>query len=345
MKITRRNVLLAGAAGAACAGMGRLAWAQQGGRVVVGTWGGDYGSLLRENVDTAFSQASGIDVVQDIGTPDPRKTKILAERQGRRASMDVAFFNDTDAFLLGQQDLLTPIDANNVPRMAEVVPQLRKAYSIPHIYSFQVILYNPAKIDPAPTSFADFWNPKWRGHIGFVDDMYRQVTIAAALAGGGSITRFDPAWDKLLELRELGAKVYSSNEALASAIKSEEIWMTTLYLSRGYMWKQGGLPLEHVVASEGAPIVAFEAVVPKNSRNQEGALGYLNAVLGAQAQAAFAKKMGYLPTVQDAVLPPEIAKSISLSAEQQQRLLVPDYDYSARMNPQVLDFWTKQFKG
>jgi putative spermidine/putrescine transport system substrate-binding protein len=52
-----------------------------------------------------------------------------------------------------------------------------------------------------------------------------------------------------------------------------------------------------------------------------------------------------VPTVTDAPLPEALARQISLSPEDQARLRTPDYRYMARMAPQVLGFWNREFKG
>jgi putative spermidine/putrescine transport system substrate-binding protein len=67
-------------------------------------------------------------------------------------------------------------------------------------------------------------------------------------------------------------------------------------------------------------------------------------MLQPQAQIAFADKMGYVPTVNDAKLPPELAQQINLNEAERSRLLQPDYDYAVKNNAQILDFWNKQFK-
>ncbi len=95
---------------------------------------------------------------------------------------------------------------------------------------------------------------------------------------------------------------------------------------------------------EGAYAIVFEAAVPRNSRNKDNAYAYLNAMLQPQAQTAFADRMGYLPTVTDASLPPEIAARISLNEADQARLRAPDYEYLLRAHGEILDFWNKQFK-
>ena len=317
----------------------------EAGQVVVGTWGGDYGQLLGDLIDKPLLAPKGIEVLQDIANADPRKTKLLAERQSRRGSMDVACLSDLDAYLIASMNAFEPVDAAIVPRLDKVFPELRTETAIPHIYSAQVILYNVNQVKTPPTAYADLWDPKWRGKVGLVDILYPANTLAAALAGGGGVSNFDPAEHKLMELRSLDVKIYPSNEALAAGLKSEEVWLTVMWLARGFMWKKAGIPLAHVVPKEGAASIVFEASVPRNARNKQGGFAYLDAMLDPKAQVAFADKMGYVPTVSDAVLPEDIAKQVALGEDDRARLLKPDYKYQTERSQRTLDFWNKQFKG
>ncbi|WP_315730062.1 MULTISPECIES: extracellular solute-binding protein [unclassified Bradyrhizobium] len=341
--ISRRHFLsaTAGAAALASAFPARA----EGGQVVVGTWGGDYGQLLSDIIDKPILVPKGYEIVQDIANNDPRKTKLLAERQSRRGSMDVACLSDGDMYIVAQSGTFDPVDAKQVTRLDKVFPELKSEIAIPHIYSAQVILYNTNLVKTPPQSFADLWDPKWRGRVGLADILYPNNTLAAALAGGGGPSNLDPAEKKLMEWRSLDVKIYPSNEALAAALKSEEVWLTTMWLARGFMWKKAGIPLNHVVAKEGAPAIVFQASVPKNARNKPGGFAYLDAMLDAKAQVAFCDKMGYVPTVSDAVLSEDLAKQVSLNEAERARLLKPDYAYAAGRTQRTQDFWNKDFKG
>ncbi|MGJ4999657.1 ABC transporter substrate-binding protein [Bradyrhizobium sp. HKCCYLS3077] len=341
--ISRRHFLSA-SAGVAALASGMPTARAEGGQVVVGTWGGDYGQLLSDIIDKPIMTPKGFEIVQDVANADPRKTKLLAERQSRRGSMDVSCLSDNDAYIVSQSDVFEKIDAAQVKRLDKVFPELRSEIAIPHIYSAQVILYNTNQVKTPPQSFADLWDPKWRGKIGLADILYPNNTLAAALAGGGGVSNLDPAEKKLMEWRSLDVKIYPSNEALAAALKSEEVWITTMWLARGFMWKKSGIPLAHVVPKEGTPAIVFQASVPKNAKNKAGGFAYLDAMLDAKAQGGFADKMGYVPTVTDAPLPEDLAKQVSLTEAERARLLKPDYAYAAGRSQRTLDFWNKEFK-
>ena len=50
--------------------------ASAGGRVVVGTWGGDYERLLQKDIAVPLLQPQGIEVLYDTANDSPRKTKM-----------------------------------------------------------------------------------------------------------------------------------------------------------------------------------------------------------------------------------------------------------------------------
>src|SRR6185503_9528566 len=57
---------------------------------VVGTWGGDYARLLRENIDEPILKPAGVDVLQDIGDESPRVAKLYAQSKLPRGTVDIA---------------------------------------------------------------------------------------------------------------------------------------------------------------------------------------------------------------------------------------------------------------
>ena len=338
MRPTRRLLLGAALAAPAVA-------AAQSAEIVVGTWGGDYAALLASEIEQPLLRPRGITVQQDVGTPAARKTKLIAERASRRASMDVVCLGDADTHAMGQLGLLEELTPEKVPNLAKVIPALRMPFTLPHIYSVRTILTNPGRISPAPTRYADLFEERFRRQIGFSDLLFTHMTESAAIAAGGDERNHQPGYAKLLEWKRLGARVYPSNEALAAALKSEEVSATIMWLGRAYMWKQAGIPVVATIPAEGATPYISCACVPRNARNKDAAFAYLNAMLDPRAALGFAERMGFLPTTTEAVLPERLQREIGLTAAQQARLRTQDFDYLAQTNSQTLDFWNREFKG
>ncbi|BBK38807.1 ABC transporter substrate-binding protein [Allostella sp. ATCC 35155] len=340
MRLTRRGFLAGTGAAALAAGLPMPALAK--GQVIVGTWGGDYQALLTANFEKPILEKKGIEVIHDISGAPPRKTKLLAERVSRRGTMDVACLSDIDMFEMSKQNLFDNVDPTKVPNAKNIFKQLAKPYAIPHIYSGKVLVYNPNKM--SPTSFADFLDPKYKGRIGFADGLYMQIIESAALVNGGSMSNYEPGKATLTELKKFEPKVFPSNETLAAALKSEEVWATVMWRARGFMWKKAGIPLATIAPKEGTTPIIFDAAVPKNAQNKDNGWAYLDAMLDPGGQVLFADRMGYVPTVNNAKLPDDLAKEIGFTEAEQEKFNIPNYEYIAANNAALLEWWNKSFK-
>jgi putative spermidine/putrescine transport system substrate-binding protein len=342
MHSTRRSLLLAAAS--LPLATARPALAAVGGRVVVATWGGDYGDLLGKHVEQPLLKPLGIEAVQSVDDGPPRKAKLLAERNGRRGSLDVVSMVDFEASGLAQLGLFETLTEANVPNARNAIAALRQPQALPHIYSGLVIAYNPAKIKAAPKSLADLWDPKYKGRVGFADILFPYNIAAASLAAGGTLGDLAPGMAKLGEMKALAPKIFATNEAVAQALKAEDIWITLAWRARVHQWRRAGVSVAAAVPAEGIVPTTFTASVPRNSQQKDNAFAYLNAMLDAGAQSAFAERMGYVPTVTNAKLPPELAAQIAFTPEEQSRFKVPDFGYFAQAMPALQQYWSRDFK-
>lgn len=312
--------------------------------VVVGTWGGDYLNLLEQNIGKPIIEAAGGKVTYDSADQVARMTKLRAEKASRRGSLDVACLADLDMYDINRSGILEPVDTKLVPNLANALESLRRPYSIPHIFSAMVIVYNPEKVGTKPDSFAMALDPKLKGKVGFSDILYNFNVTISSLAAGHKDGSMAGGVAFLRELRKNAPKVYPSNEAVASALKSGDIWFTCMWKARALQWQKAGVPVEYVVPKEGAVPVTFEAAVPKNSQAKACGFNYLNAMLDPRAQIGFAETMGYAPTVKNANLPPSLQQSVGFTPAELDRMVKLDYARFTADKPALLDFWNKEFK-
>lgn len=312
-------------------------------QIVVGTWGGDYQRLLQEFIAPIVAKDS-INVVYDVGNATARTTKLKAERNARRASMDVAMLGDLDMYDASTADVFEAPTLSAVPNLANVIDSFKTPYSIPHIFSAMVLVYNTEHFSAPPQSFNDFLDPKYKGRVGFSDILYNFNTLFAGLAEGGKGESFDPGWKFLRKLKANQPRVYPSNEAVAAAFKSGEIWVAPMWKARALQWRDAGLPLAFAIPKEGAIPVTFESAIPKNSRSKESAFKYLNALLDPTGQVHFAKAMGYAPTIRNANLPAELQQRVGFTEAELARIHPYNLKALASQRAASLDFWNKEFK-
>lgn len=311
-------------------------------QVVIATWGGDYANLLRANVEEPLLAPQGITVVQDLGDEDPRVAKMFAQRRLPRSTTDVVCLQAVRAHETDQAGLLEPLDEGKVPNLRHVLPNLRAPFYGPHIYSPQVIIYNPDKVQDPPKTYADLLDPKWKGKVGVGNVNYFYVMMAAALAANGDANTVDTdaAKEMAVKLNNNGLRLYPSTDSIGAGIKSGEIDVGLMWLARVIMWQNAGIPVKAQFPSEGCVLYMSGMVVPKNAGNKPAAYRYLNAMLEPSAQARFAERMGYLPTVDNCQLTGKVAEQLALP-NPAPKLIPPDYDIVGKLQGPISDWWKR----
>src|SRR5271170_6530688 len=169
-RFSRRSVLAAGATLAAAPALLRQP-AQAADRCVVGTWGGDYARLLRENIDDPILKPKGMEIVQAVGDEAPRLAQLVAQHPLPRGALDIACMVAPTGYLAAQKGLLEMLDPSKVPNLKNVSPLLTSGtfmpnQFVPHIYSVQGIAYNPLTVKDPPKRWDDLLDPRWKGKIG-----------------------------------------------------------------------------------------------------------------------------------------------------------------------------------
>jgi len=143
--------------------------------------------------------------------------QLVKEKYGVDLKMEVSYVNANDDFFPalrdGTADIITPshpvpkderwrlIDRNlvlplnldNIPNYAKVMPSLQKAdyctkdgvvYAVPHVRGPYGLAYNTAKVSSAPTSWKVLWDPKYKGQYTLGKDAYVHNVSITALAMG-----------------------------------------------------------------------------------------------------------------------------------------------------------------
>ena len=320
------------------------AQAQAGGRVVVGTWGGDYARLLSKNVEEPFLKPKGLEVVQDQASDAPRRAKMVAERRLPRGTTDIQGLSAAQMFEMNEAGVAEPIDYSKLKNAGNIVPFMKYPFGVGHIVSGKVVVFNPKLHTPAPTSYKDAFDPKFGTKLGFIDIQYQYVMLAAAFAAAGDMSQIEKGKELLLAAKKGGARIYPTNEAFAQALKSEEISIGLMWKARAVQWQNAGISVDSIAPSEGIMAYVSGFMIPKNAPNKAGAYAYMDAMLEKGAQENFAIDMGYAPTVTNAQVAPDLMKRIGFTDEEQKRVKDLDYGFIAQNDSAMKEWWDKVFK-
>ena len=100
--------------------------------------------LLRENIDDPILKPAGVTVIQDVGDETPRYAKMAAQQDAAARHDGHRLPGAVNGYRATEAGLLEPLDETKVPNLKHVLPNLRATGFVPHIYSAQVIVHNPA---------------------------------------------------------------------------------------------------------------------------------------------------------------------------------------------------------
>src|SRR2546421_510074 len=121
-KFSRRHALGLGLGIVAAPAVLRGQAHAEGGRVVVGTWGGDYARLLAKNIEDPILKPKGYDVAQDQAGDPARRTKIIAEKRLPRGTTDIQGLSAAQMYEMNEAGVAETIDYSRLPNAKNLIP-------------------------------------------------------------------------------------------------------------------------------------------------------------------------------------------------------------------------------
>ena len=314
------------------------------GRLVVGSFGGDYDSFLKSFVDPVFREAMPeTEILYSSGDTATLKTKLLAETSSDRGTFDVVQLSDKDMPAMKSAGALLKLDPSRIKNWDSIQPSLVDDYCVPHIHSAIGITYNPEKITEEITDWGQFLDPEIASQAGQWERWSDYVFYGAAVdaADGDPGTDLSPGYNAAIEAAKL-MRPYGTSTQIKSGMISGEISALVNTRANAAQWSaESGQEFKSVVPDEGTREYVSFSCIPANSQNVDAAYEYLNAQLDPSAQQGFAEKMFYAPTVTNVELDPKLEAAISLTEEEASRIYTPDMAAITEAMPEMGRLWTE----
>jgi len=248
IKASRRQVLQGAAAMAGTAVLGAPSYvrAQSKGKIVIGTWGGDYARLLTKNIEQPLLISKGWEVVQDQAGDPQRRSKMLAEKRLPRGTSDVQGLSAINMYQMYDAGVTDDIDYGKIALAKNLLPSMKYPFGVGHIYSGKVAVFNEKLMGGKPKSYKDVFDPKHGNKLGIIDIQYQYTLVAAALAAGGTTKNLAPGQKLLLECKKAGMRIYPTNEAFAQGLKAEEFGIGVMWKARVVQCHNAGVPVDSI---------------------------------------------------------------------------------------------------
>jgi spermidine/putrescine transport system substrate-binding protein len=207
--------------------------------------------------------------------------------------------------IMADENMLAPLDTSKMTNWKDINPSLAaqgafngKQYWAPYDWGFESILVRKDLVKKVPESWADLWDPQYKGHIAFFDSGETAHIVASRVLG------FDP-WkttpeqdaqikQKLLELMPNVLTIWSSQTELEQMIASGDVWVAASAWNASYInMLNQGLDVVYLNPKEGRMGYLCGFAIPATSTNYDLALAMIDAYLNPESQAKFANDMGY----------------------------------------------------
>ncbi len=300
-----------------------VAQAQQ---IVVATFGGVFADDTKTCNIAPFEKAAGAKVVTQLGNSVQHAAAIRA--MGGHPTYDVAYMDNSLATQLNNEGLLAPIDVSKLTSYADID---KSAFGPGNSYvAFEIsataITYNPKVVIPAPTSWNDLFDPKYKGRIALGDitgTSGSQFLMAVNKMRGGTLDNMDPGFAALKELAGNSLTFYTQADQLVSLFQRGDIVMAPWYPDRTGAQIDKGLDLAVAYPKEGAVGIKPVLVIPKGAPNPDLALKYVDAVLSESGQACFSERQYAAPVNMKVQLSDKIRKIVA-TGDAYKNLYFPD---------------------
>lgn len=289
------------------------------------------GEYMDLDLVAQFERDTGIRVVYETFQSDEEMFVKLSQSAN---NYDVVVPMDYMVEKLLKYDMLEKIDFSNVPNAKYIMDDYKNlpfdpegAYTVPYFASTFGIVYNEDLVDEEITSWADLWNPKYKGEI-IMYDLPRLSMSVALQKLGYSINTTDmdqirEATEELIKQKEL-VYAYLTDEARDVVIQGDAL-MTVMYAGDALLMASENPNLKYVIPKEGGNLQIDSLCIPKGARNKKNAEIFINYFTDPEIAAANAEWMDGFTSPVEGVrekLPAHIRDS---------EIAYPDFDSMAKV--------------
>lgn len=215
---------------------------------------------------------------------DSNETMVAKVSAGAN-SYDLVQPTDYAVTLMIHQGLLQQLDHSKLPVLANFDPTYLNLaydpgnqYTIPYENGTDAIVVNTAAVKDVPKSWADLWNPEYKGQMVFADDSRAVIGLTLLTLGFDVNTtdksQLDQAKQKLALLTP-SIKLYDSNSP-HSDLLSGDVSLGETWTGEAFMAQQGMASIHYIYPTEGSILWQDNWAMLKTARHPDAAYAWLD---------------------------------------------------------------------
>ena len=283
-----------------------------GGEVNVYNWG----EYIDESVLEDFEEATGIHVNYQMYDSNEAMYGKIAPGG---TDYDVVIPSDYMIARMIEEDMLEPLNFDNIPNFADVDPELKNPeydpenlYSVPYMWGLMGVIYNTTMVDEADLGSWDLlWNEKYADDIVMIDNSRDAIGIALKRLGYSYNTtdtsQITEAVDTLIAQKPI-LQGYVMDEVFGK-MEGGNAAIGTYYYGDYLTMLENNPDLGFYIPEEGTNIYVDAMCILKGAPNKANAEAFINYMCSTEAGLKNCEEIWYstpLMSVRDA-LDPEVS--------------------------------------
>lgn len=246
----------------------------------------------------AYKRKTGVEVVAvNVGSGD----EMFAKLQSGSVKADVIYSDSGTIARYAKAKLIAPIDVAKVTNVSNISPGMTwkdknsldgKLYGIPYNWGTQPLMYNTAKVNPAPTSWGALWDPQYKGKVVMFDAADVTIPMVALYVGAKDAYNLtDQEFDKVrAALKKLRPQVRTIAKGFDDAVNvfasGDGVIGYCQNISEIPAISKQGPPFTYALPAEGTPEWTDNAILTPQGQRQV-VYDFIQATLEPTWQARF----------------------------------------------------------
>ena len=249
----------------------------------------NWGVYIDESVLEDFTAETGIKVVYDTFESNEAMYGVL---KNEGASYDVVIPSDYMISRMIEEDMLEPLNFDNIPNFEDVDPALKNPdydpenlYSVPYMWGLLGIIYNTSMVEETPTSWDIMFDENYSGQILMFNNSRDAIGIALKQLGYSYNTtdenQIKEAVDLLIQQKPL-VQSYVMDD-IFEKMQSGSAAIGAYYYGDFLTMQEVNPDLAFCLPEEGTNLYVDAMCIPKNAENKENAEIFINYMCSTQA--------------------------------------------------------------
>jgi putative spermidine/putrescine transport system substrate-binding protein len=325
------------------------AWAgQPAGEITLMSYGGIVEDMYKAAVVQPFMKKfPGVTVKYFAGGSS---AQMLGTLRAQRSSpqIDVAIMDTSVSDVGNKEGVLAKPDPAQVPSLTELFPQALVPGGFGPAVTFDhwVVVYDTDKVKPAPTRFADLWNPQLKRQISLPAMPNIQgiaaTILTAKMLGQDYRQSIEAAVQKLKELAP-AVQTFDPQPDGYTLVLGGSLSLATGWNARAQLFHdQSKGKMGVLLPAEGSVFQINTINLVAGSKNPGAAQAFINYALSADAQKAFTETMFYAPTNAKAKIAPAAAARVAGTPETMAKMIPVDWNWIATIRDQWNNRWRRE---